>query len=294
MFFRRSNAQRSLEVFSPPPPAFTAAESARVNLCLAQSQVESTALIEALFTAITALQNKTTNPRTIVAGLPPLATSLMESHKRLRSAMYERCRDQFDGIQNHVPEMAFKQISLLLEDAVFFAKRNLDTTHIIAALRMAHSALQSLSSARQDLNPEYRDPGFTMPYFESLSERQMKEERVRLCKIHWLAELQKMQARIDIALTTLSTTNEDASPVFVALSERLQAVKFYYERYGSAHYNQTGRLLYEGSIFDFNGTAFRRSNELLGDLVIAARTKMLRSVLTDSLTALKEQLPRSR
>jgi hypothetical protein len=292
MFFRRSNAQRSFEVISSPPPAFTAAESARVNLCLAQSQVESTALIEAISTAITALQNKTTNPRTIVAGLPPLATSLMESHKRLRSAMFDRCRDQFAGIYDHVPETAFKQMSLLLEDAVFFAKRNLDTTHIIAALRMAHSALQSLSGACQDLNPEYRDPGYTMPPFESLSERQMKEERVRLCKIHWLAELQKMQARIDIALTMLSTTNEAAGPVLVALGERLQAVKFYYERYGSAYYNQTGRLLYESSVFDFNGTAFRRSKDLLGDLVIAARAKTPRSVLTDSLTALKAQLPR--
>ena len=281
----RSKAAPARDYTPPVPRSFTEAESARVTLCMAHASTESANLVAEITCAESAVQAGGDAGKKSTAGLLVRAKQVTAAHKRLSTAMHARCSSQFQGIEEHIQIYAFNQIELLCEDIAFFTKRGLSKQHIVAALLLAKESLHSLESASEDMRPGYRDPGYTLPHFPSHCERRLLEHRVELCRTQWQFEMQKMRTRLDSAVASLSSTNEQAVPQIEALKERLTAVQFYYDRYATAHFNNTGRLLAERSLFNFDERALRRAKALLEDGVIAAKAKTQRDVLAASLTA---------
>lgn len=290
MFNRR---RRHPETFytSPPGAPFSAAENARVVLCQAQTRTESASLVAAITRAEEAAREGHTEQATsIAASLLALAKKVTAAHERLSSAMYDRCSDQFQGIQDKVQITAFKQVELLCQDIKNFTRRGLAKEHVEAALVLARESLNSLESASTDLPDGYRDHGGCLPRFVSACERRLLEQRVELCRIQWQFEMRKMGTRLDAVVASLANSSEAALPQIEALNERMDAVQFYYDRYGTAHFNNTGRLLHEGSMWNFEERALRRTKTLLNDIVAAAKAKTQRDVLAASLTAAKAEL----
>jgi hypothetical protein len=257
--------------------------NARVILCQIQARTQAGALIDALSSAIIALETSEADPRTVVASLPPLGSGVITAHKRLSSAMYDRCSGQSQGIRKHVPESAFAQVALLLEDARLFSLRSLNKVHIVSALTLARESLQALDSACDDLPEGYLDPGFPLAPFQPACERRMREARVGLCRTQCQDERRKMLKHLDLAITNLANTGEAVAPLVQALGERLKAVKFYCERYGSSHYNNSGCLL-------SGDASLRRAGELLDDVISAAKTRTPCDALAAALKAVNAEL----
>jgi hypothetical protein len=286
----RSRAVPARDYTPPVPRSFTEAESARVTLCIAHARTESANLVAEIIRAESAVQAGDEAGKKSTAGLLVRAKQVTAAHKRLSSAMYARCSRQFQGIQSHIQLTAFHQIELLCEDIAFFTKRGLSKQHIRAALLLAKESLHSLGSASEDMRPGYRDCGFTLPRFTSNCEQRLLEYRVELCRTQWQFEMQKMRTRLDAAVASLTGTNERAVPQIEALKERLAAVQFYYDRYATAHFNNTGRLLGEHSLINFDERALRRAKDLLEDVTTASKAKTQRDILAASLTATQHEL----
>lgn len=289
--FNRRRLHREPSYTPPPPPPFSAAENARVILCQSQARTESAGLVAAITRAEAAVrEGNTEQAKSEAAGLLALAKNVTSAHKRLSSAMYDRCSGQFDGIQENVQITAFEQVELLCQDIANFTRRGLAKEHVEAALVLARESLHSLESASKDLPEGYRDSGVCMPRFTSACEARLRQQRVELCRTQWQFEMRKMRTRLDAVVASLSGTDEAALPQIEALNERMDVVQFYYDRYGTAHFNTTGELLHEGSMWNFEEQALKRAKALLKDIVSAAKAKIQREVLVTSLTAAKAEL----